>query len=138
MRIYLHGQPSQFEEGGVFDQLYAPLKTVPPPLSLSFQRSQPCHDPMRPIHILVPPPSLCVLGTVALCRLTTLHALPWPGQVTGMQAIFDADDKLDKQREVIARDALNPKPLHQGGGMYVWERAVEAFHSLRRRVMPAR
>eukprot|EP00873_Tetraselmis_striata_P001036 jgi/Tetstr1/421300/TSEL_012273.t1 len=85
VRIYLHGQPSQFEEGGVFDQLYAPLKTA-----------------------------------------------------TGMQAIFDADDKLDKQREVIARDALNPKPLHQGGGMYVWERAVEAFHSLRRRVMPAR
>jgi len=85
VRIFLHGQPSQFEKNGVFDQLYTPLKTA-----------------------------------------------------TGMQAIFDADDKLDRQRESIARDVLNPKPLHLGGGMYSWERAVETFHSLRQRVAGGR
>lgn len=55
-----------------------------------------------------------------------------------MQGIFDADDQLDQQRETISRDALNPKPLHEGGGMYTWERAVEAFQSLKQRVLPVR
>lgn len=57
-----------------------------------------------------------------------------------MKLAQDADDDEQAAREAahlaIRRDALRPKPLLQGGGLYPWERLVERYHDLRKNLSP--
>uniref|UniRef100_A0A061RX88 Uncharacterized protein n=1 Tax=Tetraselmis sp. GSL018 TaxID=582737 RepID=A0A061RX88_9CHLO len=58
--------------------------------------------------------------------------------VLAMKGRHDADDAAELAQEAIARDVLLPKPLSQGGGMYLWERPVEWYHDMRQRFLKKR